>query len=510
MTFSEANYLVFGIVGPALLVERKNHARKLTSFRKPVSSLRGYDLVQICTAFNLQVANEFLMYTNRDVFEESIGEEKFAEGMKAYTVPVAALSLFVPDDQIDTIPIKHAFEFDDPRFLSQETASSFAKYCRKIGVDDPHYWQKIYLHLGLEYTATSPKGNDIQSMEFDLDDTGIRDHFHNIVFTFSDSIAIRIPHIGDCSILPYQKKTILYAIRWTMDYWESRRETTTDQAIIDRYDSLTPTLSYLLTHLARDWHQIDPEDKNAVAKLNECESFPDWALPLKVKYIDEDTARNEALDVALEVTKDRVAFEKKLDRPIFSSDRLERADAQKTNSMKKVTALRVATVVLVLAAAGVLGGALGMTTVIAYILVVFFGHWCLTIGVFLVGFPIALLLAWSSISLRTKVSGLVGGTAGVALAVAFGYGVFRLVVGPNSFTVGAFLASTVPLLYMVWRDFLHSRQVFAVRQQMLNAFSERGEDVVRAMARESETAHGSGVVGEIVGLVLATAWFFSR
>lgn len=152
-----------------------------------------------------------------------------------------------------------------------------------------------------------------------------------------------------------------------------------------------------------------------------------------------------------------------------------------------------------------------MSTVIAYVLVVPLVQFCLTGGVFLVGFPVALLLAWAPISLRTKVAGVIGGVAGVAFAVAFGYGVFRLVVGPDSFTVGAFLASTVPLLLPIRSDFLQSRRVKAARQQLLETVREsRSDDAVNALAVETETAHGSGIVGEIAGLVLATAWFFNR
>jgi len=97
-----------------------------------------------------------------------------------------------------------------------------------------------------------------------------------------------------------------------------------------------------------------------------------------------------------------------------------------------------------------------MFTVIAYILVVPLVQFCLTAGVLLGGFPVAILLAWSPISLRTKVAGVIGGVTGVVFAVAFGYGIFRFVVGPESFTFGAYLASTVPLFLPIRNDFLHS------------------------------------------------------
>jgi hypothetical protein len=149
MAVSEACYVVFDIVGPALVAKREGHVRK------PVSAFKGYDLVQICTAFKLLVANEFLLFAGRDDFEE-----KFTKGVELYApVPLNVVGNFWADDQVDAVRAKPAFEFDDPVFLSQETPSSFAEYCRFVGADDPRYWQKIYTRLGLDYTSASPAGN---------------------------------------------------------------------------------------------------------------------------------------------------------------------------------------------------------------------------------------------------------------------------------------------------------------------------------------------------------------
>jgi len=148
-----------------------------------------------------------------------------------------------------------------------------------------------------------------------------------------------------------------------------------------------------------------------------------------------------------------------------------------------------------------------VTTVIAYILVVPFVQFCLTGGVFLVGFPVAILLAWTSVSLRTKIAGFIGGVAGVVLAVAFGFGVFHLLVGPSSFTIGPFLASTVPLFRPIRNDMLQAKRVKAARQQLLDSLGENAEGV---LTDETQTANGSDVVGEIAGIVLVAVWFFSR
>lgn len=151
-----------------------------------------------------------------------------------------------------------------------------------------------------------------------------------------------------------------------------------------------------------------------------------------------------------------------------------------------------------------------ISKLIAYLLVVPLVQFCLTGGVWLIGFPMALLLAWAPISFRTTVAGIVGGIAGVAFAVAFGYGIFRLLVGPHSFTLGPFLACTVPLLLPMWNDFVQSRSVRTARQQLLDTLRESSDtDTVNAMAAETQTAHGSGVVGDIAGLVLATFGFLT-
>lgn len=132
----------------------------------------------------------------------------------------------------------------------------------------------------------------------------------NIVIAFSDLMAAHSPLIGDCALLPHPKATILYAIQFVVDDYETERDMATDSTLIQSYDRMIPALSYLITCLARDWHDIAPEDKDAISRLTGYDSFPEWALPLKRKYIDEKRARNEALDAAIQVLKDEVDREK--------------------------------------------------------------------------------------------------------------------------------------------------------------------------------------------------------
>jgi TPR repeat protein len=170
-------------------------------------------------------------------------------------------------------------------------------YCYELGNGVPqdhaeaHKW----------YRKAASQGHT--ESQFCLD----REHYQNIVSAFCDLTATHVPLIGDCNMLPHPQKTILYAIKWVTDYLETEREATTDQTLCEKLDDLISTHNYLLTELARDWHEIDPKDKAVVAELGKFDSFPDWALPLKLKYIDDEKARKEALDATFEVLKDRVA-----------------------------------------------------------------------------------------------------------------------------------------------------------------------------------------------------------
>ena len=154
MTISEAKHIL-DIASAALQDTSHRH--------HPISSLQGYDIFEICIALKLRIANEFLMLANRDNFEE-----QFAERLKLYGgIPWLIMMSFVPDEQADSVSAKGVFNpidpasmtFKDKQLASLETESSFGDYCRFVGAKDTDYWRKIYDRIGLEYTASSPKGN---------------------------------------------------------------------------------------------------------------------------------------------------------------------------------------------------------------------------------------------------------------------------------------------------------------------------------------------------------------
>lgn len=55
--------------------------------------------------------------------------------------------------------------------------------------------------------------------------------------------------------------------------------------------------------------------KDAIAKLGNSDSFPDWALPLKLKYISEEQASKESYEATFQVLKDKVVRERKHGKP---------------------------------------------------------------------------------------------------------------------------------------------------------------------------------------------------
>jgi hypothetical protein len=150
-------------------------------------------------------------------------------------------------------------------------------------------------------------------------------------------------------------------------------------------------------------------------------------------------------------------------------------------------------------------------TIVAYIAVISLVQFCLTLGVLVAGFAVALLLAWASTSFRTTVAGFLGGAAGVAVAVAFGYWVFQLLVGEDSYGAGVLAASTVPLVVPISNDVRRFLLVRDARAQMLDQLGHSNDAATLDRLRDvSSTAHGSAVVGEVAGLVVAIAWFLER
>jgi len=152
--------------------------------------------------------------------------------------------------------------------------------------------------------AAEPEKGLVSSVSSSRQSNSLED-YQNIVSTFTDLIADHIPLIGDCSVLPHRKRTLLYAICWLRDHFQRVGEETQDKRLQQKCSGLVNTFTFLLTHLTDAWHDIGPEDKEAIEKLRGFEQFPQWALPLKAKYINEEKAAEEACEMTFQVMKDK-------------------------------------------------------------------------------------------------------------------------------------------------------------------------------------------------------------
>lgn len=151
MTIAEAGR-VYDIVSEAL---------QDTSYpRHAVSTLKGYDIIQIDIALKLTLANEFLLLSKTRGREEF--EKLFEDGVQMYeAIPQLVLMTFVSDDEVNDYSARCAFHGMAKEYLSQETIGSFADYCRYVGADSPFYWPLIYQRLRLDHTPSSPQKNGI-------------------------------------------------------------------------------------------------------------------------------------------------------------------------------------------------------------------------------------------------------------------------------------------------------------------------------------------------------------
>lgn len=141
-------------------------------------------------------------------------------------------------------------------------------------------------------------------MNSDEDDDVL--YYKSIVGAFANQIAEHIPAIGDCDRLAHSKEATLYAIAWVREYLQRLRDDSQDPSLCEKCEELIDVHNFLLTHLARDWHQINPEDKAAVARLQSSDDLPSWEALIRAKYIDEERARTEAVEATCQAIMDHV------------------------------------------------------------------------------------------------------------------------------------------------------------------------------------------------------------
>ena len=143
-----------------------------------------------------------------------------------------------------------------------------------------------------------------------------------------------------------------------------------------------------------------------------------------------------------------------------------------------------------------------MKTIIPYILVVPLSFFASRLGEIIAGGPISFAFSTSSAWLRSTLAGIVGCIGGFAAAVAAGWLIFTVAVGPGSFKLLPFLASISLLIIMIPREFRLAKEKTHLRADYIAS----GKKV---LANDIGNQWNM-VIGDVCGLVLAVIWFFLR
>jgi hypothetical protein len=89
----------------------------------------------------------------------------------------------------------------------------------------------------------------------------------DVIHASIDAMVTESPLIGDCSLLPYPKRTIQSAIGKLTNHYETQAELTNDPVFRTRCEEMIPRMQFLLNELTYRWHEIADEDKSAIARL---------------------------------------------------------------------------------------------------------------------------------------------------------------------------------------------------------------------------------------------------
>jgi hypothetical protein len=107
-----------------------------------------------------------------------------------------------------------------------------------------------------------------------------------IVHAFVDVMAKGAPYVGDASTLPYSKELIGRAFEKHIEHYEMLQKISKDAFQRLGYDEDLNLVRSMFMRLD-DWHDIDPEDRGMVARLNALKGPPpEWAMLIIAKYIN--------------------------------------------------------------------------------------------------------------------------------------------------------------------------------------------------------------------------------
>lgn len=144
-----------------------------------------------------------------------------------------------------------------------------------------------------------------------------------------------------------------------------------------------------------------------------------------------------------------------------------------------------------------------MKTVLAYIIVLLpISPLLVTLTVYVVGVPVAWILFWLSDRVRTVASAFCGGLAGGSVVLGYGWVVFRLLAGPASLTVWPAVATSVPLLVVIYNDLRHMVSVRAATRDLEPVLKQTMPPTMKGMRATSMAMPLGEITGLIAGWIL--------
>jgi len=114
--------------------------------------------------------------------------------------------------------------------------------------------------------------------------------------------------------------------------------------------------------------------------------------------------------------------------------------------------------------------------------------------------PISFALIWTSVQIRSIVSSFICGVVYYIAPVALGWFLFSLIVGKESFTFMPFILSILRLIITIPKNFRQSQAEAKAKENFKN-------NEMALLAQQLPSAW-SLFIGEIIGLILVTVWFF--
>jgi hypothetical protein len=149
-----------------------------------------------------------------------------------------------------------------------------------------------------------------------------------------------------------------------------------------------------------------------------------------------------------------------------------------------------------------IGKVVSMKTVLAYVLVIPLVPFALTFGEMLGG-AVGILSSWMPDKSGAQVRGFIAGCFGSIIGVSYGFVVFRLLVGADSFSIFPFLTAVLPLSIPISNDYGLYRKFKEKAANETDVYLKTERNIVAAGASMM-------VLGELVGFIISGCVFINR